>query len=79
MATKLREKEVQEVNPALVESYWDWLPMEIKQQVMDQAAYATAKARLMQGWDAICRELATLSRCRLYGMISNLVCFEKLP
>ena len=69
MATKLREKEVQEVKPALVESYWDWLPMGIKQQVMDQAAYATAKARLMQGWDAIHRELTTLARCRLYSMV----------
>ena len=55
-------------------SYWDWLPLELKEEVEKKALYALIQERLDKGFREIHDEMAELPRCRLHGTVSR--CFK---
>ena len=55
-------------------SYWDWLPLELKEDVEKKALYALIQERLDKGFREIHNEMAELPRCRLHGTVSR--CFK---
>ena len=59
-------------------SYWDWLPLELQTEILNKAAFATAHERIQKGWGAIHNEMEGLPKCRLFGTVIILNCFEEL-
>ena len=59
-------------------SYWDWLPLELQTEILNKAAFATAHERIQKGWGAIHNEMEGLPKCRLFGTVITLNCFEEL-
>ena len=62
-----KQKVMQEAPP----SYWDWLPLELKEDIEKKSLYALIKERLDKGFREIHNEMAELPRCRLHGTVSR--------
>ena len=62
-----KQKVMQEAPP----SYWDWLPLELKEDIEKKSLYALIKERLDKGFREIHNEMAELPRCRLHGTVGR--------
>ena len=66
-----KQKVMQEAPP----SYWDWLPLELKEDIEKKSLYALIQERLDKGFREIHNEMAELPRCRLHGTVSRFLKF----